>query len=70
MKLKIGKRHTIAVTTLADAQNHYCRLRDESGEGASTFPDGSVGKFRISYNGRVWLGETSVAIGRSKSDAE
>ena len=60
MKLTIGKRHSIEVTTTAEAQQHYCRLRDESGEGASTFPDGRVGKYRISYNGRVWDGNTAI----------
>ncbi len=38
----------------------YCRIRDESGEGCSTFRDvlvrreggGVIG--RISYNGRIW----------------
>lgn len=39
----------------------YCRLRDKSGEGASTFPSPNVrrgGKIvgHISYNGRVWQG--------------
>ena len=60
MKLTIGKRHSIAVKDLAAAQDHYRRLRDESGEGASTFPDGRVGNYRISYNGRIWLGDTAI----------
>ena len=60
MKLTIGKRYSVEVTNLADAQDHYCRLRDESGEGASTFPDGRVGHYRISYNGRVWDGGKAI----------
>lgn len=41
----------------------YQRLRDQSGEGGSTWPDGLLvghGKaYRVSYNGRVWRGERS-----------
>lgn len=60
MKLTIGKRYRIEVTNLADAQRVYCSLRDESGEGASTFPDGRVDNYRISYNGRVWDGNSPI----------
>jgi hypothetical protein len=60
--LKIGRRATLAVSSIAQASAEYSRLRDESGEGASTFPNGSLlidGKFYcISYNGKVWKNET------------
>jgi hypothetical protein len=60
MKLTIGRRHSIEVASLEEASRVYCDLRDESGEGASTFPNGKVGKYRISYNGKVWLGHGPV----------
>lgn len=46
-------------TTLAGISAAYCKARDESGEGASTFPfpdieDGGAFVARLSYNGRVW----------------
>jgi len=44
----------IEATTAAEASAIYCKLRDDSGEGASTFPDGKWNGNRISYNGRVW----------------
>jgi len=57
MKLR-GQTYFLA--TLADASKVYQMVRDESGEGGSTFPDGKVsgpeGVYRISYNGRVWKG--------------
>ncbi|NNM62422.1 MAG: hypothetical protein HKM03_09655 [Steroidobacteraceae bacterium] len=60
MTLRIGRRMTVNVADLPSASREYQRLRDESGEGGSTFPDGVVkgnsGTYRISYNGRVWLG--------------
>lgn len=51
--------------TLAGISAAYCKARDESGEGASTFPfpdivgtDDETGKetivARLSYNGRIW----------------
>ena len=55
MKLIIGSRHKIEVTDIAAASAAYCQLRDESGEGASTWPKGRVGLHRISYNGKVWM---------------
>ena len=52
-----GEVHGAA--SVAEASQLYGRLRDESGEGCSTFPtpalrgpQGMLGKF--SYNGRVW----------------
>lgn len=53
MKLRIGSE-TFEVADLKEAQRVYCEQRDASGEGASTFPQGSVGAVRISYNGRLW----------------
>lgn len=48
--------------TLAGISAAYCKARDESGEGATTFPfatllcaDKDIGY--VSYNGRVWAGE-------------
>lgn len=56
--LKIGRRHTEEYPTAADARDAYKRLRDESMEGGSTWPDGIItnGKTKIylSYNGRAW----------------
>ena len=59
MKLRIGTK-LIEVEDLMEAQQVYCEQRDESGEGATTFPPGQVFcdprtlVARISYNGRVW----------------
>jgi len=57
-QLKIGRRHTVRVLSLEDASCVYQQLRDESGEGGSTFPDGelTIGNriYRVSYNGKVW----------------
>lgn len=56
--LTIGRRHTAEYPTAADARDAYKRLRDESMEGGSTWPDGIItsGKTKIylSYNGRAW----------------
>lgn len=60
MRLFIEGRLSREVATLQEASVRYEAVRDESGEGASTFPDGDVldadGRSiaRISYNGRVW----------------
>lgn len=71
MLLKIGTRHieSLKANTLegciAQAMRTYIRLRDESGEGGSTFEKGiiliqdpqtgePVEIFEVSYNGRVW----------------
>lgn len=62
MKLTIGRRLTQEVGSVEEASRIYCRLRDASGEGYSTFPEGRIrdGKkaYRVSYNGRVWTNET------------
>lgn len=60
--LVIGKRHKSHHATIVDAQAKYCELRDESGEGASTWPDGRISDpthqiLRVSYNGRLWDGD-------------
>lgn len=44
----------ITAATAAAASAAYCALRDDSGEGASTFPNGIWNGHKISYNGRVW----------------
>ena len=64
-KLMIGRRVKVMVPSLKVASDVFQRVRDESGEGCSTFPDGVVtaddgAKYRISYNGRVWNGQTIV----------
>lgn len=50
--------------SLAEASKYYLDVQDQSGEGASTFKDGKIvdgrKKLRVSYNGRVWDGETIV----------
>lgn len=53
-------RGTTFAGSLADLSRAYSRLRDQSGEGASTFPTATVLDERnhtagfISYNGRIW----------------
>ena len=49
----------IMVQTLADASRRYCERRDQTGLGASAFPEAElmldgVVVGRISYNGRIW----------------
>ena len=63
MKLSIGRRMKTEVMDLQEAVDVYCQQRDNSGEGASTFPDGKIeGGYKISYNGRVWLNGEVVSI--------
>lgn len=50
----------IEAETAQEASEAYCKLRDESDQGASTWPDGSWDGKRISYNGRVWDGTEMV----------
>lgn len=55
---------SVCLESIEYASRLYCAIRDESGEGASTFPEafleqrGTWGRTsplgRISYNGRVW----------------
>jgi hypothetical protein len=65
MTLHIGRRATMTVKDLREASAVYQQLRDESGEGCSTLPDAFVTRgpsvYRISYNGRVWLGSKAYA---------
>lgn len=61
MTLVIGNRHRSQHATLHEAVETYSRLRDESGEGTSTWPDGKVGHLRISYNSRVWDGKQALS---------
>lgn len=54
------RKQTFFVKDFAEASAIFDGLRDESGEGGSTFGEGRIyddaGKMiaRISYNGRVW----------------
>ena len=54
--LTIGRRIKVEASNAAEASAIYCKLRDESGEGASTWPAGRFGSLHISYNGKVWSG--------------
>lgn len=62
MILTIGRKR-YDVVDLADASRKYQIARNESGKGQSSFPDGHVGDYRISYNGRVWAKGTRWATG-------
>jgi hypothetical protein len=47
------------VETLEHASRRYCERRDQTGLGASDFPEGELMRDgvivgRISYNGRIW----------------
>lgn len=58
MELTI-KNKTYKVDTLAAASKLYGQLRDKSGKGSSSWPNGSVSEAGevvalISYNGNVW----------------
>ena len=66
LTLKIGKK-SVVVSDLAEASRKYQEARDYNmvidGGDANTFPFGRVVRggravARISYNGRVWDGET------------
>ena len=59
------RNKTYSAPDFAGASEIYARLRDESGEGGSTFPAPKLmqgGKVigRLSYNARVWDGEWPV----------
>lgn len=57
LTLKIGRRLSLQVSSPEEASKEYSRLRDQSGEGASTWPDGKLSNgMVVSYNGRVWTG--------------
>lgn len=57
--LRIGPER-FPVGSLSHASILFQDLRDASGAGARDWPDGEVtgdgNTYRISYNGRVWLG--------------
>lgn len=61
MEMIIRGRRIVA-PTFAELSSVYCRIRDASGEGGSTFGpaiirnDSGVAVAYISYNGRVWPG--------------
>ena len=48
------KQILITANSAKEASLIYCARRDQSGEGASTFPNGIWNGHTISYNGRVW----------------
>jgi hypothetical protein len=64
LALRIGRsRHLVEVEGYAEASRIYAELRDRSGRGASTMPEGRIydaetGKpvASLSYNGKVWDG--------------
>lgn len=73
--LLIGNNWSYRVPSLAHAVQVFSRLRDASGQGASSFPDGRIlgssTLLRISYNGRVWNGDQPVPVDeRALNDGE
>jgi len=56
----MAKTIKIKATTASEASKIYSELRDASGEGASTWRDGSWNGHRISYNGKVWFDDAVV----------
>jgi len=64
LALRIGRSRTlVAVANFAEASRFYAELRDRSGHGASSMPEGRIydaetGKpvASLSYNGKVWDG--------------
>lgn len=55
----IGSRTSVVLDSLHECSLFYQKVRDESGEGASSFPVGRIvgGPEKglvISYNGRIW----------------
>ena len=66
-ELKIGRRHKVRVLSIEDASCQYAQLRDESGEGGSTFPAGVLtidGKrLHVSYNAKVWADKDASTRG-------
>jgi hypothetical protein len=61
------RNQTFTAATLAELSALYCKARDDSGEGNSTFPKPSVRKVgggvigAFSYNGRIWNNAASPA---------
>jgi hypothetical protein len=79
MTLHIG-RLSVPVRSYQHASEVYEAARDESGEGASTFPCGkiTIGPNKVvaevSYNGRVWapnhaLGDKPIYDNRTEQQA-
>lgn len=61
LTLTIGRKD-YAVASTDEASRLYQELRDKSGLGASQWPTGKLSNgLTISYNGRVWNGETLAA---------
>lgn len=62
-QLVIPSRSVTFHASLPDAQTFYAMARNRSGEGASTFPFGTVtdtataAVYQMSYNARLWAGE-------------
>ena len=62
LALRIGRsRHLVEVASFAEASTIYAELRDRSGRGASSMPEGRIygaetGKpvASLSYNAKVW----------------
>jgi hypothetical protein len=54
-----GRLEDTQVANFAEGSALYSKLRDESGEGMRTWPNGQlhgVRTYRVSYNGKVWDG--------------
>lgn len=61
LQLTIGTRHSVNVKDAAEASAVYAKLRDASGEGFSTWPQGTLSSgARISYNAKVWHGDKLI----------
>ena len=80
MTLKIGRRYSGPVASFKQASEIYDKMRDDSGEGASTFPWGKILDDRgnviadVSYNARVWapganLGDAPIYDSRAQAAA-
>lgn len=62
LALRIGRsRNLVEVSSFAEASRLYSELRDRSGRGASSMPEGRIYDAdtielvaSLSYNGRVW----------------
>ncbi len=66
MTLEIpGRLRPTEVTSFSRASALYSEMRDASDEGYHTWPNGelrsSCAAYRISYNGKVWLGDEGDA---------
>jgi hypothetical protein len=65
MFLQIGRKR-FQIASFEEASRMFCAARDKLGEGASRTPSPKIVDERgevighVSYNGRVWAGETYV----------